>query len=74
MWQAFELIHATFKDGAELYLEGKLFWTADVKKRYMLSDLSDMLPALDNFVAYGTDMLTQNPTYLAAIVSMVEDI
>jgi hypothetical protein len=33
-----------------------------------------MLPALDNFVSYGTDMLTQNPTYLAAIVSMVEDI
>ena len=23
MWQAFELIHKSFKDGAELYLEGK---------------------------------------------------
>lgn len=23
MWQAFELIHRTFKAGAELYLEGK---------------------------------------------------
>lgn len=23
MWQAFELIHKTFKAGAELYLEGK---------------------------------------------------
>lgn len=28
MWQAFELMHKTFKGGAELYLEGK--WT--VKK------------------------------------------
>lgn len=55
MWQAFELIHKTFKAGAELYLE-------------------DMLPALDNFVSYGTDMLIQNPAYLRAIVSMVEDI
>jgi hypothetical protein len=24
MWQAFELIHRTFKAGAELYLEGKI--------------------------------------------------
>jgi hypothetical protein len=28
MWQAFELIHRTFKAGAELYLEGKLHDTA----------------------------------------------
>ncbi|KAJ6103715.1 hypothetical protein N7486_003937 [Penicillium sp. IBT 16267x] len=55
MWQAFELIHQTFKAGAELYLE-------------------DMLPALDNYVAYGSDMLVQNPAYLGAIVGMVEDI
>ncbi|KAJ5556244.1 hypothetical protein N7494_000159 [Penicillium frequentans] len=33
-----------------------------------------MLPALDNYVAYGSDMLVQNPAYLAAIVGMVEDI
>ncbi|OKL61922.1 hypothetical protein UA08_02606 [Talaromyces atroroseus] len=55
MWQAFELIHKTFKAGAELYLE-------------------DMLPALDNFVSYGSEMLVQNPAYLGALVSMVEDI
>ncbi|KAL2856557.1 armadillo-type protein [Aspergillus pseudoustus] len=55
MWQAFELIHKTFKAGAELYLE-------------------DMLPALDNYVAYGSQMMVQNPNYLAAVVSMVEDI
>jgi hypothetical protein len=55
MWQAFELIHKTFKAGAELYLE-------------------DMLPALDNYVSYGSDMLVQNPAYLAAVVGMVEDI
>ncbi|KAI2086558.1 Nonsense-mediated mRNA decay protein 5 [Ophidiomyces ophidiicola] len=55
MWQAFILVHKTFKTGAELYLE-------------------DMLPALDNYVTYGTSMLIENPEYLAAIVSMVEDI
>ncbi|WEW59029.1 Nonsense-mediated mRNA decay protein 5 [Emydomyces testavorans] len=55
MWQAFVLVHKTFKTGAELYLE-------------------DMLPALDNYVTYGSAMLVQNPEYLAAIVSMVEDI
>jgi hypothetical protein len=55
MWQAFELIHKTFKAGAELYLE-------------------DMLPALDNYIAYGSDMLVQNPAYLNAMVGMVQDI
>lgn len=54
MWQAFELIHATFKAGAELYLE-------------------DMLPALDNFVQYGSVHLIQSPQYLNAMFSMVND-
>lgn len=55
MWQAFELIHKTFKSGAELYLE-------------------DMLPALDNYVSYGTEMLIHNRAYLEAMVEMVKDI
>jgi importin-7 len=55
MWKAFELMHKTFKEGAELYLE-------------------DMLPALDNFVAYGQDRLIQHPPYLQAMAGMVRDI
>ncbi|KAL8812282.1 MAG: hypothetical protein Q9223_001152 [Gallowayella weberi] len=55
MWQAFELVHKTFKAGAELYLE-------------------DMLPALDNFVSYGTDTMIQTPAYVEAVVGMVQDI
>jgi importin-7 len=55
MWQAFELMHKTFKSGAELYLE-------------------DMLPALDNFFAYGSQTMIQNPAYIEASVSMVQDI
>jgi hypothetical protein len=54
MWQAFELVHATFKAGAELYLE-------------------DMLPALDNFVQYGSNHLINTPSYLEAMFSMVQD-
>lgn len=54
MWQAFELIHATFKNGAEYYLE-------------------DMLPALDNFVQYGSPTLVQKPEYISALFSMVGD-
>jgi hypothetical protein len=54
MWQAFELIHSTFKAGAELYLE-------------------DMLPALDNFVQYGSQHLMNTPPYLEAMFSMVQD-
>lgn len=55
MWQAFELIHRTFKSGAELYLE-------------------DMLPALENFVNYGSDALRQNTVYLEAITNMIRTI
>ncbi|KAL9042584.1 MAG: hypothetical protein Q9214_003732 [Letrouitia sp. 1 TL-2023] len=55
MWQAFELMHKTFKAGAELYLE-------------------DMLPALDNFVSYGAEIMIQTPAYIEAVVGMVEDI
>jgi hypothetical protein len=55
MWQAFELIHRTFKAGAELYLE-------------------DMLPALENFVNYGTQQLVQHRPYLDAMIDMVRTI
>ena len=55
MWRAFELMHQTFKAGAELYLE-------------------DMLPALDNFVSYGTETMRQTPAYVDALASMVSDI
>ena len=34
MWQAFELIHRTFKAGAELYLEGEYYF-----KRFYLTPL-----------------------------------
>jgi importin-7 len=54
MWSAFELIHATFKAGAELYLE-------------------DMLPALDNFVQYGSQHLIHTPAYMDAMFGMVQD-
>ena len=33
-----------------------------------------MLPALDNYVAYGSATIVQNPAYLRAMISMVEDI
>lgn len=72
MWQAYELIHKTFKAGAELYLEGKdphaEQWTANI------DDFLDMLPALDNYISYGSETLVQSPAYLAAVVGMVEDI
>ena len=40
----------------------------------MLTILEDMLPSLENFVSYGADTMIQNPTYIEALVSMVQDI
>lgn len=34
----------------------------------------DMLPALDNFVTFGSPVMIQNPSYIEALVTMVEDI
>ena len=36
--------------------------------------LEDMLPALGNFVTYGSETIVQNPAYLEALMSMVSDI
>ena len=36
--------------------------------------LEDMLPALDNFITYGAEVMVQNPDYTDVLVSMVEDI
>lgn len=89
MWQAFELMHKTFKAGAELYLEGELHdlilfqstycpcgqnCGTQSKQEIELIISIDMLPALENFISYGVDTMIQNPPYIHAIVSMVEDI
>lgn len=36
--------------------------------------LEDMLPALDNFIAYGAEVMVQDPAYIDVLASMVDDI
>lgn len=55
MWQIFTLIHRSFKERQEFFIE-------------------EMLPALDNYVSYGHDMLKQNPDYMAAIFDIIQTI
>lgn len=89
MWQAFELMQKSFKDGAELYLEGRLSnhvakasdrvlglgWILYMHLVITRADhFSDMLPALDNFVSYGAETMIQNPPYIDAMIGMVQDI
>lgn len=76
MWQAFELIHRTFKAGAELYLEGMFaemnLPEPDEPYKYLYT--KDMLPALENFVTYGYEALVTQRPYLEAIVDMIRTI
>ncbi|KAK8430943.1 armadillo-type protein [Phyllosticta citricarpa] len=76
MWQAFELIHRTFKAGAELYLEGMFavdhMPEPDEPYKYLYT--KDMLPALENFVTYGYEALITQHAYLEAIVDMIRTI
>ncbi|TGZ77434.1 ARM repeat-containing protein [Ascodesmis nigricans] len=55
MWAIFTLIHRTFKNGADIFIE-------------------EMLPALDNYVSYGHEMLKQNPEYMEAIFDIIQTI
>lgn len=55
MWNVFTMIHRSFKDRAEIYIE-------------------EMLPALDNYVSYGHEMLKQNPEYMEAIFDIIQTI
>jgi importin-7 len=45
-----------------------------VNLSFQLTSAADMLPALENFVSFGTETLKQNRAYLEAIVSMVRTI
>ena len=36
--------------------------------------IKDMLPALENFISYGTQTMIQTPAYIQALVGMVSDI
>ncbi|KAI5843637.1 armadillo-type protein [Tricharina praecox] len=55
MWQIFKLIHRSFKDRSEIFIE-------------------EMLPALDNYVSYGHEMLKQQPEYMEAIFDIIQTI
>jgi hypothetical protein len=55
MWQIFKLIHRSFKDNAEIFIE-------------------EMLPALDNYVSYGHEILRQQPEYMEAIFDIIQTI
>ena len=73
MWEAFELMHATFKAGAELYLEGKPSCD-DVPEIYLFILIKDMLPALENFIQFGPDHMAQNPRYIEMVADLIRDI
>lgn len=53
MWTCFELLHRTFKSGAELYIE-------------------DMLPALENYITFGSAEMMQRPELVQAFLDMIE--
>jgi len=55
MWSIFTLIHRSFKDHADIFIE-------------------EMLPALDNYVSYGHEVLKQNPEYMEAVFDIIQTI
>ena len=62
----------TWKVGIRGLWRSKL--RSSIPVRLTLSrNASEMLPALDNFVAYGSERLLQNPAYLQAMVGMVQE-
>lgn len=62
MWPVFELTYKLFKSDAVDFLEGDSLL---YRKYFLLTlcEILEMLPALDNFLSYGSDVIISNPEY-----------
>jgi importin-7 len=60
MWPVFELTYKLFKSDAVDFLDGKLF---DSQIFSVTEYVLEMLPSLDNFVSFGSDVFKARPDY-----------
>jgi hypothetical protein len=62
MWPVFELTYELFRTDAIDFLDGNRSLLCSHVRRLTLAPL-EMLPSLDNFVSYGTDVFRARPDY-----------
>ena len=66
MWPVFELTYKTFKAEAIDFLDGPWYSSVGLASMFINVDVAEppeMLPSLDNFVSYGTDVFKARPDY-----------
>lgn len=66
MWPVFELTYKMFKAEAIDFLDGPWYSRVDLASMFVDVDVAEpaeMLPSLDNFVSYGTDVFKARPDY-----------
>lgn len=69
MWQVFELTYQLFKSDAVDFLDGKYdILTSATGANIDLP--SEMLPSLDNFVSYGSDVIAARPEYVQMLLDI----
>jgi hypothetical protein len=68
MWPVFELTYELFKSDAIDFLDG--MWQNLCLLPVCLNCFVEMLPALDNFVSYGTNVFKEQPRYREMMVDI----
>jgi hypothetical protein len=61
MWPVFEQTYKLFKSDAVDFLEGLTYFL--LRLNVLLLVITEMLPSLDNFVSYGTDVFRTRKDY-----------
>ena len=75
LWPTFEMTYRLFKSDAIDFLEGEFWFLA-----MMIYDLTlfsfflslEMLPSLDNFLSYGSDVIKSTPDYKRMLVDIYQ--
>jgi importin-7 len=70
MWPVFELTYKLFKSDAIDFLDGMRVEEQSYMNKAYIIIISEMLPALDNFVSYGADMFKARSDYRDMMVDI----
>ena len=63
MWRVFELTYELFRTDAIDFLDGKILPPLRPQRQKLTVNFPEMLPSLDNFVSYGTDIFRSRADY-----------
>ena len=70
MWPIFELTYELFKSDAVGFLDGSLLLYKICARVVLKKWITEMLPSLDNFVSFGTEVFKTRPDYKRMVLDI----